>query len=75
MLDAVNYVQKNKMEKEANNLANKVGNIYMACLMLYKNIPQTEENIKICKAIVKKRKEQENEWFKWFINGGYNEYQ
>ena len=29
MMDAINYVQENKLHKEANLLANKVGDIYM----------------------------------------------
>ena len=64
MMDAINYVQENKLHKEANILANKVGNIYAACLMLYKNIPQTEENIDIVKNIVADRKRKEDEAFK-----------
>ncbi len=71
MLEAVKYVSDNKMEKEANILACKVGNIYMACLMLYKNIPQTKENINACKRIVENEKEKEKAWFDWFINEGY----
>ena len=41
MIDAINYVSANKLEAEANKIANKVGDIYMACVMLYQNIPQT----------------------------------
>ena len=53
MMDAINYVQENKLHKEANILANKVGDVYMACLILYKNIPQTEEKSgKICPRIL-----------------------
>ena len=71
MMDAINYVQENKLHKEANILANKVGNIYAACLMLYKNIPQTEENLEICKRIVKTEKEADKKTFYEFINGGW----
>ena len=59
MMDAINYVSNNKLHKEANTLANKVGDIYMACIMLYKNIPQTKENLEMCKRIVKQRREAE----------------
>lgn len=45
MMDAIKYVEENKLHAEANKLANKVGDIYMACLMLYRNISQTEENL------------------------------
>lgn len=73
-LDVIAYVENNKMIKEANILANKVGgDIYMACLILYKNIPQTDKNIKMCKEIVKQNKKREKEWFNWFINGGYRD--
>ena len=41
MMDAINYVQENKLHKEANILANKVGNIYMACVIIFKNIPHS----------------------------------
>ena len=41
MMDAINYVQENKLHKEANTLANQVGNIYAACLMLYNHMPDT----------------------------------
>ena len=71
MMDAINYVQENKLHKEANILANKVGNIYAACLMLYKNIPQTEENLEMCKRIVKQGKEADKKAFYDFINGGW----
>ena len=75
MLTAIKYVSDNRMEKEANILACKVGDIYMACLMLYKNIPQTEENIIACKRIVGNKKKKEKAWFDWFINEGYKEIQ
>ena len=64
MMDAINYVQENKLHKEANTLANKVGNIYMACIILYKDMPDTEENIAIVKNIVADRKRKEDEAFK-----------
>ena len=51
ILDAVKYVTDNKLEKEANILACKVGNIYVACYMICKNIPLTQENIDICRKI------------------------
>lgn len=63
MMDAINYVSANKLETEANKLANKVGDIYMACVMLYKDIPQTEENLKMCKKIVKQRREADEKAF------------
>ncbi|RFZ78254.1 hypothetical protein DS742_14165 [Lacrimispora amygdalina] len=72
-LESIKYVEANKLHEEANKLAIKVGNIYMASLMLYKNIPLTEKNIAICKKIVLERKENENKWFTWFINGGWKE--
>ena len=69
MMDAINYVSNNKLHKEANTLANKVGDIYMACIMLYKNIPQTKENLEMCKRIVKQRsiKRMENKNLSAFI--------
>jgi len=75
MIDALNYVQEYKLEAEANKLANKVGNIYIACWMLYRNIPQTKENITICKKVVNYNKKKEKEWFDWFINEGWKECQ
>lgn len=60
MIDAIKYVQENKLEKEANNLANEVGDIYMACIMLFCNVPQTKENISICKKITAYRKIGDN---------------
>ena len=71
MMDAINYVQENKLHKEANTLANKVGNIYAACLMLQKDVPQTEENLEMCKRIVKTEKEADKKAFYEFINGGW----
>ena len=71
MMDAINYVSNNKLHKEANTLANKVGDIYMACIMLYKNIPQTKENLEMCKRIVKTEKEADKKAFYDFINGGW----
>ena len=68
MMDAINYVQENKLHAEANRLANKVGNIYAACLMLYNHIPDTEENIDIVKNIVTDRKRKEEEAFKKRMN-------
>ena len=68
MMDAINYVQENKLHKEANILANKVGNIYAACLMLYNHMPDTEENIAIVKNIVADRKRKEDEAFKKRMN-------
>lgn len=56
MIDAIKYVQENKLEKEANNLANEVGDIYMACVMLFYNVPQSKRNINACKEIVADRK-------------------
>ena len=56
MMDAINYVTANKLEGEANKLANKVGDIYAACIMFYRNIPRTDENIAIVKRIVKAKK-------------------
>lgn len=50
MMDAIKYVEENKLHAEANKLANKVDDIYMACLMLYRNISQTEENLEMCKS-------------------------
>lgn len=67
MMDAIKYVQESKLHKEANLLANKVGDIYMACLIIYKNIPQTEENLEICKKIVKQKKEADKKAFYDYI--------
>ena len=69
MMNAINYVQGNKLHKEANLLANKVGDIYMACVIIYKNIPQTKENLETCKKIVKQKKEADKKRFYDFING------
>ncbi len=71
MMDAIKYVEENKLYAEANKLANKVGDIYMACLMLYRNIPQTEANLEICKRLAKQRKEEDAKAFYDFINGGW----
>ena len=71
MMHAINYVQENKLHKEANLLANKVGDIYMACVIIYKNIPQTKENLEMCKKIVKQNKEADEKAFYDFINGGW----
>ena len=62
MMDAIKYVQENKLEKEANNLANEVGDIYMACVMLFHNVPQNKENISACKKIVEDRKRKDHEY-------------
>lgn len=71
MMDAIKYVEENKLHAEANKLANKVGDIYMACLMLYRNISQTEENLEMCKKLAKQRKEADKKAFQDYINGGY----
>lgn len=73
MMDAIKYVEENKLQAEANKLANKVGDVYMACLILYKNIPQTEENLEMCKRLVKQRKEADKKAFNDFINGGWKD--
>lgn len=73
MMDAIKYVQESKLYKEANLLANKVGDIYMACVIIYKNIPQTKENLEMCKKIVKQKKEADKKAFYDFINGGCKE--
>lgn len=69
MIEAIKYIRENKMEKEANELANKVGDIYMACIILYKKIPQTDSIIEVCKEIVKKKKEQNKNYLDALING------
>ena len=69
MMNAINYVQENKLHKEANILANKVGDIYMSCIIIYKNIPQTKENLEMCKNIVKQKKEADKKAFYDVING------
>ncbi len=71
MIDAPKYVQENHLEAEANRLSIKVGNIYIACWMIYKNISQTEENIIICKKVVDENERREKELFDQLINGGY----
>lgn len=71
MMDAIKYVEENNLHTEANNLANKVGDIYMACMMLYHNVPQTEENLEMCKKLVEQRKEVDRKAFEDYINGGY----
>lgn len=63
IMNAINYVQENKLHKEANLLANKVGDIYMACVIIFKNIPQTKENLEMCKKIVKQKKEADKKRF------------
>ena len=73
MMDAIKYVEENKLHAEANKLANKVCDIYMACLMLYRNIPQTEKNLEMCKKLVIQRKEADKKAFNDFINGGWKD--
>lgn len=60
----IDYVYENELHAEANRLANKVGDIYAACLMLYNHMPDTEENIAIVKSIVADRKRKEEEAYK-----------
>ena len=50
-----------------------LGDIYMACLMLYRNIPQTEKNLEMCKKLVIQRKEADKKAFNDFINGGWKD--
>lgn len=69
MMEAIKYIRDNKMEKEVNELANKVGDIYMASIMLYRKIPQTDSIIEICKEIVKRKKEQNKNNLDALING------
>lgn len=65
LLKAIKYVSDNRLEKEANILSCKVGNIYVACYMIYKNIPLTQENIDICRKVVEKNREEERQtWYK-----------
>lgn len=73
MMDAIEHVEENKLHAEANKLSNKVGDIYMACLMLYRNIPQTEKNLEMCKKLVTQRKEADKKAFNDFINGGWKD--
>lgn len=73
MMNAIKYVEENKLHAEANKLANKVGDIYMACLMLYRSIPQTKKNLEMCKRLVKQRKEADKKAFYDFINGGWKD--
>lgn len=51
--EAIRYITTNHLEADANKLANKVGNIYVACLMIYRNISLTQENIECGKQISK----------------------
>ena len=69
MMEAIKYVQESNLLEEANLLANKVGDIYMACVIIFKNIPQTKENLEMCKKIVKQKKEADKKAFYDFING------
>ena len=73
MMNAIKYVEENKLHAEANKLANKVGDIYMSCLMLYRSIPQTKKNLKMCKKLVIQRKEADKKAFNDFINGGWKD--
>lgn len=54
VIAAIRYVTKNNLEADANKLANEVGNIYVACLMLHRNIPHTPENIEYEKQIARR---------------------
>ena len=54
VIAAIRYVTKNNLEADANKLANEVGNIYVACLMLHRNIPHTPENIEYGKQIARR---------------------
>lgn len=71
-IEAMRYVNENKLHSEANKLANKVGSIYMACLMLYKNVPLTEDNIEYAKNVVDKRKELAEKAFRDYIDSIWN---
>lgn len=63
MLEAIDYINNNKLHTEVNKLYIKVGDPYMATWMIYKNINLTQENIDIAKDIVKEHsKEQEKLW-------------
>ena len=56
LIQSINYVQENKLHAEANRLANKVDNIYIACLMIANNVPLTEYNISEAKRMAQKQK-------------------
>lgn len=58
LIQSINYVQENKLHAEANRLANKVDNIYIACLMIANNVPLTENNITEAKRIAQKQKKR-----------------
>jgi len=51
IINAFTYVQEHNLHAESNKLANKVGNIYIACWMLYKNIPQTKKILQYVKRL------------------------
>ena len=54
VIAAIRYVTKNNLEADANNLADEVGNIYVACMMIHRNIPRTPENIEYGKQIARR---------------------
>ena len=54
VIAAIGYVTKNNLEADANKLANEVGNIYVACMMIHRNIPHTPENIEHGKQIARR---------------------
>lgn len=63
LIDAIKYVSDNGLAKEANMLFGKVGSMRVACYMIYKKIPLTEENIKMYREAVEKNMEEEKkEW-------------
>ncbi len=72
LIQSINYVQENKLHAEANRLANKVNNIYIACLMIANNVPQTKENLEMCKKLVEQKKETDRKAFNDYLDGGYN---
>jgi hypothetical protein len=69
--NAIKYIEDNKLHKEVNDLANKVGDAYIATIMLYQNVPLTGENIKAFKKISDECKNREKELSDRYISNGH----
>lgn len=61
LLEAIKYVSDNGLEKEANKLFCKVGSMRVACYMIYKKIPISEENIEMYRKAVEKIMEEDRQ--------------
>jgi hypothetical protein len=67
-MDMINYIEENKLHKDALLLANKVGDIYIAMIMLCSDIPLTQENIEAGKKMSGERRRREEEYWKNKLN-------